>query len=277
MHIFRSVFKRAFNLICGGVKGNIFFLHVPKCGGVSISRAIGCCYYTLNIRNDYNLVASLDPVASAKAINFVNQKEFPYDTSDDYPILKFRENLLLYYMSQNNKKYIYGHFSFSEIAYRNFSNKYVFVTVLRNPIKRWISLYFFNRYKKQDHCKMEDDITVYLESKFGQAQGYEYVKFLGGLDNEGDYTSKNAINRAKNNIDKFDIVGFIEYEENFLNQFKKRFAVKLNIEKKNQSPAPESLRNSIITEEIEEKIREICRPDLEVYQYAIEKFAKINQ
>jgi len=62
-----------------------------------------------------------------------------------------------------------------------------------------------------------------------------------------DYTSQQAIDRAKKNLGKFDIVGCLEYIENFLKEFENRFGVRLKLEKRNQNPVTESIRKSIIT------------------------------
>lgn len=117
---------------------------------------------------------------------------------------------------------------------------------------------------------------MHLRSPFGQSQGYEYVKFLGGANKAGDYTSRQAIDRAKKNLHKFDIVGFIEYQEHFLEQFEDRFGVRLKLETRNQNPTSESYRKSIVTEEIEEKIKTICKTDRELYQYAVDNFVKAS-
>ena len=158
---------------------DIFYLHIPKCGGTSVRHAIDSCYRTSDGRRSRHAIA-LDPVASAQVIRMTDHTDYPDDTSDDYPILKFREHLLLYVMSQENTKYISGPFTFSETAYREFRGKYAFITVLRDPVKRWISSYFFNKYTEKLHRRIKTDFATYLRSHFGRSQGYEYIKFLIG-------------------------------------------------------------------------------------------------
>lgn len=272
----RTLITRVQNLFQGGLKKNIFLLHLPKCAGTSISHAIRCRYLTLNFANDRNLI-SLSAEASSNVIKQSNKTDYPYNTTDDFPILKLRKDLLLYFLNQKNTKYISGHFPFSETAYNEFHNKFEFITVLRDPVKRFISSYFYNKYKEGGHRKIKSDIKTYIRSEFGQSQGYEFVKFLGGADITADYSSKQAVERAICNLKKFDIVGCLEYPKDFLDQFEARFAIRLKIEKKNPGPKPQNFKEAIITEEIQEQIKDICKPDSEVYQFAIDNFVNSNR
>lgn len=204
----------------------------------------------------------------------MDHTNYPHNTSNDYPILKFREELLLYFLSQKDTKYISGHFCFSEVAHHEYCNKFAFITVLRDPVERWISLYFFNRFKKDDHCKIEMNLETYIDSAFARSQGHEYVKFLGGADEYGDYTSQTAIDKAIRNLHKFAVVGTLEHLDNFVENFETRFRVRLEIERKNKNPKSASYKKSIITNQMEQRIRAICQPDITIYQYALENFIK---
>ena len=83
--------KNTFN---GHLKENIFFLHIPKCGGTSLDHAIKSRYQTLDLRSA-NPVIGLGASASSNVIKMICQTDYPNDTKDDYPILELRENLLL--------------------------------------------------------------------------------------------------------------------------------------------------------------------------------------
>ena len=75
---------------------------------------------------------------------------------------------------------------------------------------------------------------------------------------------------------KFDVVGFIECQKDFLKKFEERFGVRLELETRNLNPTSEWYRKSIVTQEVEEEIKAICKPDLEIYQYAVDNFVKAN-
>ena len=265
--------KRISNTFINTNSENIFFLHIPKCGGVSIHQAIKDTYLSLDFRKDRDLFV-LNAPTTTDVVRDTDGVNYPYDTDNDFPILKFREQVLLYHMAQPNTRFISGHFVFSGIAYEKYSQEFSFVTTLRDPVKRWISSYFFNRYKSDNHMKIEDEIEDRLETHFGVSQGFQLVKFLGGARSDGDYTSQEAINRAKENLNKFKLIGFLDNLEKFSKDFHDLFKVKIIVEKKNQNPIPNDIQSSILTPEILERITGVCEPDIQVYEFALDEFGQ---
>ena len=260
------------NLFHGSLKENIVFFHFFKCGGTSIAQAIKSCYLNLELIKNRHIFHLNAGAARNAAQEILELSDFPLaQTNNDYIDRKLRESLLLYYMNQKHIKYIAGHFRFSEIAYQCFSDKYAFVTFLRDPVERFISSYLYSRYKIGT---IDKEFIEHLKSEKFLSGVSLYAKCLCDLDHIEDYTSDIAIARAKENLHKFKIVGFLEYKEEFLNQFEEQFGRRLKIKVLNKSPKPEAYRKSIITEEIKEKIQEICKPDIEIYQYAVNNFVK---
>jgi hypothetical protein len=261
-----QLFRMTVNCLGGGLKERLFFLHVPKCGGVSVQNAIEGCYSLVDKFTGHRQLDHPATNAAAKALN-PSAERF---SEDDYEVLKFREQLLLYFMSQESTRYVTGHFSFSEPAYKAFGDKFTFLTILREPVKRWVSLYFFGRHRGS----IKGELKEFVDSDYGRSQGYEFVKFIGGPIRDGNYASREAIDRAKENLGKIHVVGMLEHLDDFRAKFKARLGVDLKIPEMNISPVSRSTRETTVTEEIKEQIREICRPDIEVYRHAVERYVK---
>ena len=251
----------------------IFYLHIPKCGGTSITNAIQACYYKWSLSDTLNFF-SLNASASWKTAEIFTDMELSSDIVNDKAVMNLREELLIYYMSQRHIEYIGGHFGFSLKAYQQFHHEYAFITILRNPVKRWISSYLYNRYRQpQKYRRINMNFQDYLESDFGKSQGYEYAKFLGGADASVNFLNQEAIDRAKENLNKFRLIGFLEDIDSFKAQFQKQFGRDLNIGFLNQRPKNGKSEEPVITEAMKEQIKKLCKPDIEVYQYAVNNFA----
>jgi hypothetical protein len=262
-----EVSARTRNLIEPKLKQKLVYIHIPKCGGVAISKALKACYINWNIR-DSNLY-KLSPKACHESAEKLRKKSLNvYDPA----VIKFCEKLLLYGMFQPRIEYISGHFSFSIVAYQAFHHEYSFVTMLRDPVKRWISEYFYNRYKSHSHAKIDLDINAYLNSEVGRANGQTYARYLCGLTEVKDYNSEDIIAQSKENLHKFGVVGCIEHLDVFKQQFYEQFGRQLNIGRWNKNPKSRTYQESVITDAIMNQIEEICRPDIELYNYAVKEF-----
>ncbi len=258
--LYYTFFRERFNK-------QICFVHLPKCGGKSFDEALW--------RFDPFSHVSIKSAPSFEAATLLYQLDDP--TANDFDqVLRFREYILLYWMYEN-VRFISGHVSFSETAYQTFRDRYAFITLLRHPVKRWISLYFYHRYKTiQTPTMLEDDIQTFLQSQRGKNQGYRYIHMLGGIRDDGDYRSPQAIAQAKANLHKFVLVGCLEHLGVFQAQFQQTFGVKLKFPRKNRNPKSRAFIDSIVTDDIVNEVTAICQPDIELYYYALENFVKTS-
>jgi len=174
----------------------LFFLHIPKCGGTSLDRAIGNLFPN-------NARARLGSAPSHQAARLLGE-----------PLGAYREHLLLYMLSQPMKRFVAGHFSWSDVAYRHFHPEWTFITVLREPVSRWLSNYFYRRYKKSDYSRTDMGLLDFLESAEGVSEGRKAVRQLAAPELRRDAPRDLAALQAsaRENLGKFDLVGFVEHD-----------------------------------------------------------------
>lgn len=239
------------------LRSKIFFLHIPKCGGTSMDESIRRSFGFFGKKKIFQLNAH----ASLKGAAIANRN-----------LMDFREDILLYSMSNHNYQYIAGHFRYSDKVYEEFGDNWKFITTLRHPVKKWISQYFFNRSKKDNHFSINSDLESFVDSEAGRKLGSDYVQKLTDKNLGLDPTSKEAISIAAANLSNFSLVGFLEDLNGFTQDYKKTFGVQLKIKNKNSNPVSKSQQKSQISSQLRNKIEEVCQPDMELYQLALKQW-----
>ena len=222
----------------------ICFMHIPKCAGSSIQRAIRNPLTPWN----YFRYDSTGSVEKAK--------------ESGMNLHAFREQDIRHALDKNRYKYITGHFRCSSRLLSDYSTEWSFITLLRNPVDRWLSHYHYNRYKEKSHFKTEDDLETYLETSGGIAAGSMFVRFLSSAENT---RSSEAIEDAKQALERFDLVGRLEDLNAFASSYHELFNRPLRIKRYNENPFSFKSKGELSAETLR-KIEEICSPDLEVYR-----------
>lgn len=240
-------------------KTKICFIHIAKCGGISVNQAIRYRYpFTY---------AGLNALASLESARLFYHFNDPFD--DAYQsVLRYRENILVYELNRGSG-FISGHYAFNRDIFDKFKSKYVFMTVLRDPLERFISSYFFNVYKDSTSpWKINDSLKDYLNSEKGYLAAHDYVKLIGGVRSDNAYDTSESMHNALENLNKFHICGVLENLNELKIQLLNQCSLNIRISKKNKNPVSKKRQKDVITDKIKSEIRYLCKSDYEIYHRA---------
>lgn len=257
-----SIYKGIQQQLVDRFSGNrVLFHHVPKCAGSSVYRQLVKSYIfshrILHVGPAYRAYEDMHERADQKKLSEESQR--------------FREYLLLYYLHQD-VRCIAGHVRFSDPAYRLFCDRYTFVTTLREPVAWFISWYFYNVTADEQRWKMAMPIDEFVETEEARHFGAGYAHFFCGLPVETDPHSAEAIERAKDNIGRMHIVGFVDDMPAFQAKLRQRLGVKITIPHDNKARIDPQTRSRAITPAVIEKIRAISAANLAIYDFARQQF-----
>lgn len=233
----------------------VVFHHVPKCGGTSVGRAL---------RKRYLLSeATVDPESSFRAYQAFTGSADRESLLVD--ILDFREQMLLYLMYQD-VRCVSAHVRFSDVAYARFKDRYRFITILREPISRFISHYHWNSRMTDDHGHFDLPFEEFLETGRALRYGAMYVEYFSGLPKEADIRSQEAVDAAVENLGKFDVIGYLDNLQAFQAAIKDVLSVRIRIGHENRLRKNEQTGSTVMTPAIRARVKEICAPDTEIWQ-----------
>jgi hypothetical protein len=222
----------------------VVFLHVMKCGGMSVRAALAAA------AGD-DRVFELDGHASKTAIGD--------PLGDDWA---FRDALLVYELAAHRPAVIMGHFRHRD-RYASLVDVAHFVTVLRDPVDRLVSLYRYRRFGDGIDLPQPRSLEELLASGRWDLEGHRYVSTFVGRD-DVDPRSEAAIDAAVTNLRTFAAVGRSDRLERFAHDLSKLIGRDVTMPRLNPSPAPEPTAE--VDENLRGRLAALCAPDLALYQ-----------
>ena len=200
----RTYSVRALSTLTGGIQQPVFFMHLPKCGGTSVSEAL---YATVPLQKRIGVIDANATRRTAAIIH--DDVDTLHKQHDDLEnsanVYKLREHMLINHMAWNSPL-IHGHVLFSAQADRHFGNRYCYVTVLREPIARTLS----NFADTVSSGMITGDFDAYLNSPIARAHGLTFLRYFSGTATLAKSQEATALTKAKENLKRFSVVGFLE-------------------------------------------------------------------
>jgi len=254
---FRTYSRRIVNVASGRLHHPCFFMHVPKCGGTSISEAL---YATVPI---HRRVGIIDANATRRATSIIHadkNEKFLYfdDLANGCKVYDLREKLLLMHMAWDTEM-IHGHVLFSEQAHRHFGDVYRYVTLLREPIERTLS----NFLHSVRNGLFENNLQRYLESDVFRIQGLSMLRYFSGTHPISPQQEAEALRRAKHNLRLFSVIGFLDDLDGFADDYAEVFGRRPKIFKYNQG----QMQHPVPTKDQAQYIEAALATELELWEY----------
>ena len=177
----------------------VVFLHVMKCGGTSVRAGLAT---GLTSHREGADIFELDGAAAKVAA-----------AGTDADNWTFRDALLPYVLDTMHPALVLGHFRY-RTRYERLLDDAHFVTVLRDPVERLVSLYKYRRYKEGIDVPVSVSFDEYLASKRWAREGHAYVDTFCGEDGI-DARSAAAIDAAVANLSRLAVIGFTGHLDAF--------------------------------------------------------------
>lgn len=234
------------------------FHHVPKCGGTSVGRALRQrCLLSQ---------ATILPEASFRAFEAYTGRSDTEAMLVD--VLRLREQMLLYLMFADTRC-VSAHVGFSNVAFERFRDRYKFVTILREPVARFLSHYAWSHGRTGAHAEISDGFDAFLQSPRAERLGASYVEYFCGRCSDANIRSQDTIEAAIRNLRRFDIVGRLDDLGGFRAAIRRELDLGVRIGHENRSGgARPGLRQDSLTPAQMDRVRALCAPDLAVWEAA---------
>jgi len=240
------------------LKSPCAFMHLPKCGGTSLSEAL----YALVPLNQK--IGILDAPSTRRALSIFHEglddvRPFHDEGDNSAIMMQFREQLLLMHMAHESAL-VHGHFLFSEKAYQAFGQSYKYITIMRDPLARTISNYRMAARNKV----FVGDFDAFLQSSMGRRMALHSLRYFSGQADIAGKEEANLLAIAKTNMDRFALVGFIEQQDKFASAFHDIFGAAPQIGHHNAGGEDQFE----ITSHQRARLERLCAPDIELWDYA---------
>ena len=222
--------SRGWRSLSGGLRRPCVFLHLPKCGGTSLTAALaGCVPLTQRI-------GMIDALATRRAAGMLQDGRDSLltcheDLDHGARTFALREAQLLTYMAQGHRL-ICGHVFCSPRAFDTVGRDYALVTVMRDPVERALS-----NYRMAVRAGViADDIDAWLDAPVGRRMAQSALRYLAGEHTVHDEAA--ALDRARMALDRMALVGVLEDLPGFTRAFDRVFGVRPLVPRLNPGTGP---------------------------------------
>jgi hypothetical protein len=174
---------------------------------------------------------------------------------------------MLAYLLHSDVRAVAAHVPFSTVVHDVFRDSYRFVTVLREPVERFVSQYLWGHDRPGDHGFIARDLDAFLRSPTATVLGTSYARYLCGRALEQTELPGSGVELAVANLEKFDAVGFSDDLAGFEADLRRLTGKRVRVGWENAG-RQRAASGRILEGPHRERIEELCAPDIVVWEAA---------
>jgi len=240
----------------------IAFFHPPKCGGTSIRTWLA---------STFGRPAGLDPLAAEAAAHNIGVAS-----------ANEREAILAYFVQRQDTCFICGHFAHRRRAFAGHEDDFELITILRSPLSRMLSRFYFKN-DQHRHFPIEGAIADWLETNDARAAATVFTRmFVGDVElmrrlanGTSNAEMGDAALQAIENLKRFTIVGTLEQIGAFEQGIRRRYGIRARIGHARSNPAYPRFGEQ--PSAVQDRLRELCREDMTIYEAFAEPSSRLAQ
>ena len=241
-----------------GLRHPCIFLHLPKCGGTSLSEAL---YATVPMHKRVGVIDAISTRRAASILEFGVDDAWKCHDDLEYGDRAFdlRERLLITHCCWDSQL-VHGHVLMSDRMRTHCQGRYKLLTIMRDPIARTIS-----NYRMAVTAGIADpDPDVWLSSPIARAHSTTYLRYLSGFHSVEPEQEAACLERALSAIELFSLIGFLDDIQTFARDFEDVFGANLALHTYNKAKGAEVR----FTDAQMAKLYDMCSADRAIYERA---------